>query len=287
MVAYWAQVEQRRDKLAEQLADIASTAGEDAAPVLTAGGRHQERVDALLERSRDERIPRGPWHDLPGLAWPVLHDWEESNDQARDLETVHREVEEHAGREASEPRRERAKEDLEGAKGLPADKRRQKVIAILDALHTTSEHRHVTARRRAQGIIVFGVVLVLLAGALVLMKAPLLPGEDPYWVAGVVMLLGAAGGLLSGYWTLYIKADPDVDTYWFDPAPTLMIAKLAAGLLFGYVAAFLLAVGLIQLGTETEVGLLPLAAVALLGGFAQEALTRFLDKKADAVFGLT
>lgn len=56
------------------------------------------------------------------------------------------------------------------------------------------------------------------------------------------------------------------------------------GLLAGYTAALLVAVGVVNLAGSATVGVLPLAAAALVGGFAQERLARHLDRQGAKFF---
>ncbi|ADG73366.1 hypothetical protein Cfla_0451 [Cellulomonas flavigena DSM 20109] len=285
MTSYEQQITDRVALLRGQLDDPAvGQAPEDAVRAArTTAAVIDREVSRLVTRARGQ-LPLWPWNTLPDRAWPRLHDWEESNEKVLPLPVVEDDVERHLEREPDRRVQAALRKKLDKASRLPEPERRQPLLNVLDRLHERSEHRHVAARSWARGALVMSGAVIITASALLALAVPLLPGDDARWVTATVLALGMVGALVSGYRTLYLRRDPVPESYWFDPAPTLMVLRTAMGLLAGYTAALLVAVGVVNLAGSATVGVLPLAAAALVGGFAQERLARHLDRQGAKFF---
>ena len=101
------------------------------------------------------------------------------------------------------------------------------------------------------------------------------------WDLALVLLFGALGGLLSvGFALGRVSATKST---LFHPARSQMALKAATGAATALVAVLLLQAELLNVTLQaTESAVL---AVAVLFGFGQQLLTRFVDQQADAMLG--
>lgn len=101
----------------------------------------------------------------------------------------------------------------------------------------------------------------------------------PWAMLLLTMLAGAVGALLSGTIALYVRRRPAQDnTYWFDPNRRLLLLKVALGPLVAVAGVALLSVtDVVPVFPST----IALFAAALAFGYAQQLVTRALDRHAD------
>lgn len=151
-----------------------------------------------------------------------------------------------------------------------------------------AETQHESQRNHRRGSYAVATVLLVLAAALVVLQSvarhPFIPAPadvdppPPDWLYLVsVMFFGAVGAALSGLVTLYVNTKEIPETLWFDPRPSLFVVKIVLGM-------WTAVIGLALVSTEAVVGnsrnFSSVILLALIFGYAQQAVTTFLDRKA-------
>jgi hypothetical protein len=96
------------------------------------------------------------------------------------------------------------------------------------------------------------------------------------------MIFGMLGGALSALLSLYITDKQFTNTMWFDPRPALTLVKVSVGLWSAVVGVLAVGTGLV-VGVYTSVASVLLLAV--LFGYGQQALTKFMDRKVEDLIG--
>jgi hypothetical protein len=179
---------------------------------------------------------------------------------------------------------------IEGAK-TPEQARPIVVEAVREA-HERATARRRAARTRRRVAVTLALLLGLLAGGLVVFQAwttALLvsPPQDealsPAGVLGLVLLLGLVGGALTSVLRVYSSTGWQTrDCYWCDPRLAQVATRLAVAPWSALVSVLVFGGGL---GIPAFRTLPAVMLVALVGGLAQEGLTRHLDRLAETASG--
>jgi hypothetical protein len=96
------------------------------------------------------------------------------------------------------------------------------------------------------------------------------------------MLFGMLGGALSALVSLYMTGKKLTNTLWFDPRPALCLVKVTVGLWTAVLGVLAVATGAV-VGIYTS--LASILLLAFLFGYAQQAMTRFIDRKVADIVG--
>ena len=165
---------------------------------------------------------------------------------------------------------------------LTPEMRREVALQAISASHRASTLRHRRERRSRNGALILAAVLLLFAVVVAIVQATTqatiigMPDTSlsPGALLPLVMLAGAVGGAI-GAMALYTTGRqlPVGDQY--DMRIPRAVAKLAVGLWTGAAGVWMVSSSLID-AKYTSVGAALL--LALMFGFAQEALTRFFDR---------
>lgn len=166
--------------------------------------------------------------------------------------------------------------------GLTSEMRREAALQAISASHRASTLRHRKERRSRNGAFILAAVLLVFAAAVAIVQATtqatIIGMPDTSLSAGallpLVMLAGAVGGAI-GAMALYTTGRqlPVGDQY--DMRIPRAVAKLAVGLWTGVAGVWMISSSWVD-AKYTSVGAALL--LALMFGFAQEALTRFFDR---------
>lgn len=282
---------ERADLLEEQIADL-QAAGVDHRILDTLSGKL-----ALVRDNQIDAIHRFAW--LTGTpineSWSELHRIEERIGQLTpdtDVDELVHIAERHAEQEIPGKRATELKHQL-AEPVMVADKRRT-AVAVIHEAHGAAEERHESERNQQRGIIYFTGGFFIAAIVMIIVQA-IVPASDRIvplpsngsamagWaLLALVMLFGMLGGGLSGLVSLYMTKKTLVNTLWFDPRPALSVVKVVMGL-------WTAVLGVLAVGTAMIVGIYTsLASVLLLAfifGYAQQTVTRFIDRKVADIVG--
>jgi hypothetical protein len=274
--------------LADERADLLEEKISDSG----AAGADKQALESLSRKLADVRIRhidaphRFTW--LTGSAinetWSELHRIEErigdltpNGCVGKLVHDAERHAEEMPAKQAAELKQKLAEPDHKTA-----------ALDVIHKVHTAAEERHESERNQQRGILYFTVAFFAAAVILLIVQAAMpaweriipLPSNGttvPGWaLLALVMLFGMLGGALSALVSLYMTGRKLTNSVWFDPRPALSVFKAVMGLWTAVLAV-------LAVGTGVIVGVYPsLAAVLLLAfifGYAQQAVTRFIDRK--------
>ncbi len=271
---------ERADLLEEQISDF------------TGAGADKQALEGLRRKLADVRIRhidaphRFVW--LTGSAinetWSELHRIEERIDDltpnacvGKLVRDAQRHAEEMPGEQAAELKHKLAEPNQKAA-----------ALEVIHEVHNAAEERHESERNQQRGILYFaagffaGAVILLIVQAAMpawerIMPLPSNGMTVPGWaLLALVMLFGMLGGALSALVSLYMTGKKLTNSVWFDPRPALSVFKTVMGLWTAVLAVLAVGTGVI-VGVYTS-----LASVLLLAfifGYAQQAVTRFIDRK--------
>lgn len=283
---------ERADLLEEQILD------------LRAARADQERLDALRGKLAEVRThhidtpDRLAW--LTGNAinesWSELHRIEERIDEltpdAR-VEDLMQDAERHVEQEVPGKRAVELRRKL-AAPPVTAAGRRRSAVAVIRDVHGAAEERHESERNQQRGILYIAAGLFAAAALTIVVQALLpatdriipLPGNgatmEGWALLALVMLFGMLGGALSALVSLYMTGKKLTNTLWFDPRPALCLVKVTVGLWTAVLGVLAVATGAI-VGIYTS--LASVLLLAFLFGYAQQAVTRFIDRKVADIIG--
>ena len=193
----------------------------------------------------------------------------------------------HIGQETQGVRAKELQQKLDKA-SMMAEKKKTAVEVIQD-MHRAAEERHESERNQQRGILYIAAGFFAAAVITIVVQA-IMPATDRIiplpsggatmsgWaLLALVMLFGMLGGALSALVSLYITGKKLTNTAWFDQRPALGVVKVAMGL-------WTAILGVLAVGTGVVVGVYTsIASVLLLAfifGYAQQTVTRFIDRKA-------
>lgn len=282
---------ERADQLQDQLSDLL-TAGADKAKLDSLSGKLTAvRNDHINARDRLAWLTGNAINE----SWSELHRIEERIDELTpdsSVDELVRTAARHAEWELPAKRATEAKHRL--AEPVMAAGKRSAAVAVIQEAHGAAEERHESERNQQRGILYIAGGLFLAAILTIVVQAIIpagdriipLPGNGatmPAWaLLALVMLFGMLGGALSALVSLYLTGKKLTNTLWFDPRPALSLVKVVMGLW----AALL---GVLAVGTGAIVaGYTSLASVFLLAfifGYAQQAVTRFIDRSVADIVG--
>jgi hypothetical protein len=282
---------ERADQLEDQISDL-QTSGADNEELRKMGARL-----TTVRTHHIDRPHRLAW--LTGTAinesWSELHRIEERIDgltpDAHVDRLMHR-AEQHAGQEMPGNQSRELKQQL--ATPVTVAAKKGTAIAVIHDAHSAAEERHESERNQQRGILYIAAGLFVAAVVTIVMQA-IMPVSDRIiplpssgammagWaLLALVMLFGMLGGGLSALVSLYMTGKKLINTLWFDPRPALSLVKVIMGL-------WTAVLGVLAVGTGVIVGsYTSLASVLLLAfifGYAQQTVTRFIDRKAADIAG--
>jgi uncharacterized membrane protein len=263
-----------------------------------AAGADKQTLDSLSRKLADVRMRdidaphRLAW--LTGSAinetWSELYRIEERIDEltpgayaGKLMHDAERHAEEVPGKLGAELRQQLAEPDRKAA-----------ALQVIHEAHKGAEERRESERNLQRGILYFAAGFFAAAIVLIIVQAAMsawdriipLPGNGTT-VAGwallaLVMLFGMLGGALSALVSLYMTGKNLTNSVWFDPRPALSLVKIVMGLWTAVLAV-------LAVGTGVIVGVyFSLASVLLLAfifGYAQQAVTRYIDRKVADIIG--
>jgi hypothetical protein len=283
---------ERADRLDDEISDLRDE-GIAAAKL--------DRLHHELDEVREHHLgqpSRLAWltGDPINESWSVLHRIEERIDELvpeTRTEVLVREAGRHLGQEKHDKRTTELRLQLKSATA-PEQKKRVSVETIKE-MHAAAEERHESERNQQRGILYIAAGLFVAALILIIVQAALPAGDriipSPSGTAVgslalliLVMLFGMLGGALSALVSLYMTSKKLTNTLWFDPRPSLTLVKVVLGL-------WTAVVGVLAVGTGVVTGIYQsLAAVLLLAlifGYAQQAVTGFIDRKVASIVDAT
>ena len=285
--------------LARERADLL----EDEISDLRAAGADVEKLDTLSGKLADVRMHHinAPGHLawLTGSAinesWSELHRIEERVDdlmpEAR-VDDLVQDAERHAEQEIPGKRAVELKRKL--AVPVAAADRKRAAVAVIHEAHGAAEERHESERNQQRGILYIAAGFFAAAVIAIVVQA-LLPAADRIiplpsngvamegWaLLALVMLFGMLGGALSALVSLYMTDKKLTNTLWFDPRPALCLVKVMVGLWTAVLGVLAVATGAV-VGIYTS--LASVLLLAFLFGYAQQAVTRFIDRKVADIVG--
>ncbi len=177
---------------------------------------------------------------------------------------------------------------------VTAADRRKAAVAVIHELHDAAEERHESERNQQRGILYIAAGFFAAALIMIIVQA-LLPASDRIiplpsdgatmegWaLLALVMLFGVLGGALSALVSLYMTGKKLTNTLWFDPRPALCLVKVTVGLWTGVLGVLAVATGAV-VGLYTSLASVLLLAFAF--GYAQQAATRFIDRRVADIVG--
>lgn len=277
---------ERADQLEDQISDLQAPGADN---------KELDRLSRKLANVRTDHIDkrdRLAW--LTGSAinesWSELHRVEERIDgltpDAHVAELM-RVAERHAEQEMPVKKATELKQQLWNQ--VTVEDRRKTAVAMIHDAHSAAEARHESERGQQRGIVYIAAGFFVAAVVTIVVQA-IMPAGDRIiplpsggaTIAGwallaLVMLFGSLGGALSALVSLYMTRRKLTNTLWFDPRPALSLVKVVMGL-------WTAVVGVLAVGTGAIVGVYTsLASVLLLAfifGYAQQTVTRFIDRKA-------
>lgn len=283
---------ERADLLDDQISDLQSA------------GADQGKLDSLSGKLADVRMQHIDTRDrlawLTGNAinesWSELHRIEERIDDLTPdayVDELVQDAQLHAKQETPGKQAAELKHQLEQP-GMAAEKRRRAAVALIREAHGAAEERHESERNQQRGILYIAAGFFVAAVVTIVVQAIMpagdriipLPGNGAtmagWALLALVMLFGMLGGALSALVSLYMTGKKLTNTLWFDPRPALSLVKVVMGL-------WTAVLGVLAVGTGVVVGVYTsLASVLLLAfifGYAQLAVTRFIDRKVADIVG--
>ena len=285
--------------LARERADLL----EDQILDLRAAGADKEKLDILHEKLAEVRMHHIDAQDrlawLTGSAinesWSELHRLEERIDDLTPeahVDDLVQDAERHVeyaipGKRAVELKRKLAVQ-------ITAADRKKAAVAAIHEAHGAAEERHESERNQQRGILYIAAGFFAVAVVAIVVQA-LLPAADRIiplpsngvtmdgWaLLALVMLFGMLGGALSALASLYMTGKKLTNTLWFDPRPALCLVKVMTGLWTAVLGVLAVATGAI-VGIYTS--LASVLLLAFLFGYAQQAVTRFIDRKVADIIG--
>jgi hypothetical protein len=245
-----------------------------------------ELADALLVAQSERRVDR---------VWTLIHSIEERvNARDRDLVHLGEQIGHHLANESDATARRAAQAEFDKlykqaltttADGLRSSQALERARSIIAESHARSRSKYDSARKTRIGLFwCSGVLIGIAVVALVAQswsEEAFVPPPDSSSVSSTLLLAlllgaGALGGMLSALFSLYLTKHVE-DTSWFDPRPALALTKVTVGAWASVIAALAVGTGAL-VGQYTSVPAALLVGVAF--GYAQQALTGFLDKYA-------
>lgn len=285
---------QVRDRVLQLDRQVRSLDGHDAA-------RAAQLREALakFESDHGDGNGRGFWRRVGerfsgndvNEAWSTLHAVEEEIDDAlveADSGAVYRDIDDHMDRALPPARVREIQARLDAAK-LDERTRRSIYAQALVEAHDAEEALHDSQRATERGLLTLSSLFAVAAGILVILQATVFsperivpaPSEGSAASATafltLVMLFGMLGGAFSALTALYLS-DKFQDVRWYDPRPSLTLAKVVAGLWTAVFGVLAVASGLV-VGVYTSTASAVL--LAFLFGYGQQAVTRYFDRKLD------
>lgn len=281
--AWRADAVNRADQLRGEIVRLRGVDGADAGLLTQAS----DRVEALFEAPAPGRDRPHLRHQRIAVVWDALHDAEETVDRAHgDVVVLTRRAAEHARTTLPLARADEAIATLDAARAAAA--RADRARDVIVRCHAVSAHHLETMRNNSRltsvlALIAWAAVVGLLVAQGWLPDDPFLTipnGTDsaalamaPWVFLLLVLVFGALGGLVSAI--TYARNDR-IDTRWFNPAPALVAIKIACGALFGMLGALLVSAKVLT--SVTYDTLAQALVIALVFGYAQQVLTRVLDR---------
>ncbi len=277
---------ERADQLEDQISDL-QTPGFD--------NKELDKLSRKLADVRTDHINKP--HRLAWLtgsaineSWSELHRIEERIDGLTPdphIDELMRLAYQHAEQEMPGKKATELKQQL--AKPVTVEGKRKTAVAVIHDAHSAAEERHESERNQQRGILYIAAGLFATAVVMIVVQAIMPVGDriiplpsNGATMAGwallaLVMLFGMLGGALSALVSLYMTGKKLTNTLWFDPRPALSLVKVVMGL-------WTAVLGVLAVGTGVIVGVYTsLASVLLLAfifGYAQQTVTRFIDRKA-------
>jgi hypothetical protein len=291
MTGWETKARERADLLEEQISDL-QWAGID-----------QGKLDTLSAELADVRRRHINANDhlawLTGNAinesWSQLHRIEERIDGLMPdpyVDDLVQTAKRHIGQEAQGKRAAELNHRLE--EQLTASGKRKAAVNVIHELHGAAEERHESERNQQRGILYIAAGFLAAAVVVLVVQAAAPAGDwiiplpssgvvmSAWALLALVMLFGMLGGALSALVSLYLTGKKLTNTVWFDPRPALCVVKVVMGL-------WTAVLGVLAVGTGVIVGIYTsLASVLLLAfifGYAQQAVTRFIDRKVVDIVG--
>lgn len=277
---------ERADELEDQIFEFQASGVDN-----TELSRLSEKL-AGVRKDHVDKPHRLAW--LTGSAinesWSELHRIEERIDGLTPDEGVDELMgfaRQHAEREM--PGKKATELEQQLAKQASVAAKRKTAVAVVRDAHNAAEERHESERNQQRGILYIAAGLFVAASVMIVVQA-IMPAGDRIiplpsggttmagWaLLALVMLFGMLGGALSALVSLYMTGKKLTNTLWFDQRPALSLVKVVMGL-------WTAVLGILAVGTGVIVGVYTsLASVLLLAfifGYAQQAVTRFIDRKA-------
>lgn len=284
-MAGWATLaRERADLLTERVDELESR------------GAPAETVRALrrkLEGVRLEHI-QGP-HRLAWLtgnaineSWSELHRIEERiAELSPDPAAVTADARRHAEHGLRAQDAAAAQEKLAAGQAQP-----RVALEVIREAHLAAEARHESERNQQRGILSIAAGLLAAAVITIIVQAVVPAGDRlvplpangaamPAWAfLMLIMLFGMLGGGLSALISLYTGDRELTNTLWYDPRPALSLVKVVMGLWTGLIGVLVVSTGVV-VGVYTT--LASALLLAFLFGYAQQAVTRFVDRKVAAL----
>lgn len=232
----------------------------------------------------------------PDELWPRIHSLEERVN-AHDTDLVHlgEQVGHHLSNLPDAGARRVAQAEFDhlykqaladhSAEHLKQRQALERARGLIFESHGRSRTRFDSARKTSIGLFSCSGALVVIAVLAVFAQSnsdtafvpqPESSSVSNTWLLVLLLGAGALGGMLSALFSLYLTKEVE-DTSWFDPRPALAVTKVAIGAWASVIAALAVGTGAI-VGEYTSVPAALLVGVAF--GYAQQALTGFLDKYA-------
>lgn len=285
--------------LARERADLLKDQIQD----LQAAGADEEKLGNLREELADVRKHHidAPDHLawLTGSSinesWSKLHRIEERIDDLMPgacVEDLVQEAKQHVEQEIPGKRGEVLKRKLDVP--VTPENRKKAAVSVIHEAHGAAEERHESERNQQRGILYITAGFFAAAVVTIVVQA-FLPAADRIiplpsngvamegWaLLALVMLFGMLGGVLSALVSLYMTGKKLTNTLWFDPRPSLCLVKVMVGLWTAVLGVLAVATGVI-VGIYTS--LASILLLAFLFGYAQQAVTRFIDSKVADIIG--
>jgi hypothetical protein len=181
--------------------------------------------------------------------------------------------------------KERAKALAEKGKIEKLDRVRDEADYLIREAHTSSTSRHIATRSLRNRLLTLSLAAFAAAVALLvaqaLMSNTIVPRPTNVTVPGtgllaLVLLGGLTGGLLTSVQVLTAKRASV-----FDPAAARAVFRAAFGAITGLLGVLLVDSGWVTTGAISSLPAMMLLAVAF--GASQEAITRIIERKTDAM----
>ena len=277
---------ERADELEGQISDLQTSGVDD---------RELSGLSEKLAGVRANHIDKP--HRLAWLAggavnesWSELHRIEERIDGLtpdEHIDELANLAKRHAEQEMPGKKATELKQQL--AQQVTVESRRRTAVAVIHDAHSAAEERHESERNQQRGILYIAAGLFFAAAVTIVVQA-IMPAGDRiiplpssgttmagWMLLALVMLFGMLGGALSALVSLYMTGKKLTNTLWFDPRPALSLVKVVMGLWTAVLGVLVAGTGVI-VGVYTSVASVLL--LAIIFGYAQQTVTRFIDRKA-------